>query len=127
MTKKRVLVVDDDAAARLVLSEGLTFRGYNVDTAKGGLDALNKVPKTKPDIILLDMKMPDLSGYEVLQILKKDPNFQEVPVIAISATAGIGEEDKALHLGAADFMTKPLEPQNVAIHIEYVFEKRRPI
>ena len=99
-----VLVVDDDPAIRRTLSINLRARDYDVETAGDGRSALQIVDERMPDVILLDLGLPDLEGITVLRRLR---TFTQVPVIVVSARTGSDDKVEALDLGADDFITKP--------------------
>lgn len=100
-----ILVVDDEEDVRDLLRRFLTRRGYEVDTAADGEAALEAVAEDKPDIVLLDIKLPALSGLAVLERLREEAS--EVAVITMSGVADEDTARRSLELGAADFVTKP--------------------
>jgi signal transduction histidine kinase/DNA-binding response OmpR family regulator len=106
----RVLVVDDDAAARDLLERFLVREGYAVVTAEGGVEALRLAREQPPDIITLDVLMPQMDGWAVLGELKSDPALREIPVVLLTMT-----DDRRLGyaLGAAEFITKPVDWENL--------------
>jgi len=99
-----VLVVDDDPAIRRTLAINLRARDYDVETAGDGRSALQAVDERMPDVVLLDLGLPDLDGVAVLRRLR---TFTQVPVIVVSARTGSDDKVEALDLGADDFVTKP--------------------
>ncbi len=105
----RVLVVDDEPNARELLSEFLTSKGYEVLTASEGEEALRKVKEDRPHLILLDVRMPKMSGLEVLRRVREID--QEVGVIMVTAVNEEETGNKALQMGAFDYITKPLDFQ----------------
>ena len=107
--KPRVLVVDDVADNREILTRRLVRRGFEVVEAVGGLDALDKVAQAAFDLVLLDIMMPDLSGNEVLQRLRKDPACESLPVIMVTAKSQSEDVVTSLSLGANDYITKPVD------------------
>jgi DNA-binding response OmpR family regulator len=111
--KARVLVVDDDVMILRFLRTSLTLAGYDVVTATGGEEALRLQESAKPSIMLLDILMPVVDGFEVLRRLRA---VSELPVVAFSAHASAAEE--ALRLGANDFLSKPFRPDEVVKRIE---------
>jgi two-component system KDP operon response regulator KdpE len=111
--KKCVLVVDDHPKVLRFIEIDLTFRGYEVITTVSGEEALELVKSGRPDIMLLDIIMPGINGFEVLEKLRF---FTQLPVIAFSASADNYHE--AMRLGASGFLTKPFEPDEMARRIE---------
>src|SRR4249920_1397424 len=103
-----ILVVDDQAPNRKLLTDLLRNKGYTVETASGGQQALVKVRGSKPDLVLLDVVMPDLSGYEVCKIIRSDPDTGILPIIMVTALDPTAERVKGLEAGADDFLTKPI-------------------
>jgi DNA-binding response OmpR family regulator len=111
--KNRVLIVDDERAILKVLSINLKISGYDVITAPGGEEALELVTSAKPDIMLLDILMLPLTGFDVLKKLRE---FSQIPVIAMTAKNDLGA--RALKEGANDFIAKPFLPEQLLIKIE---------
>ena len=107
MSSGRVLVVDDELEVRLVLGEFLTGRGYDVTVADSGVAALAVLDKAAPDVVLLDVAMPELDGIETLKrIVALHPNM---PVIMVTANADVEITSKLLALGASDYIPKPFD------------------
>jgi len=105
----RILVVDDIAANRRLLEAKLSAEYYDVITASSGKDALASVEQHSPDLILLDVMMPDLSGYDVCVRLKADHRFSHIPVVMVTALDSPQDMVRGLESGADDFLTKPLD------------------
>jgi adenylate cyclase len=103
-----VLVVDDIPANRKLLTDVLSNAGYVVIAASSGEEALEKVASAKPDLVLLDILMPGLNGYEVCQRLRADPTTGVLPVVMVTALDPTEERIKGLDAGADDFLTKPV-------------------
>lgn len=108
-----ILVVDDDASNRELLEEILTDAGYRVAQAENGLGALAQATAAPPDLILLDLMMPGMSGFEVCQRLKQGPMTAGVPVIVVTALGQIKDKEAALTSGADDFITKPVHAEDL--------------
>ncbi len=108
MAIKNVLVVDDSATDTHVLSQILQKNGYSVQTASSGEEAITKAKREKPDLILMDIVMPGMSGFEATRTLSKDPDTAAIPVIVCSSKGQ--ETDKAwgLRQGAKDYIVKPV-------------------
>lgn len=105
---KTILVVDDEKSNLLLLHHILT-PDYTILTAKSGQEALDRVAATPPDLILLDIIMPDMDGFEVIRKLKNNPDTQHIPVIFITGLDSDADEEKGLNLGALDYITKPFK------------------
>jgi len=116
-TKGSILVVDDTPDNVRLLSRILTEQGYQVRKALNGKSALATVKKLAPDLILLDVMMPEINGYEVCQELKKSPNFCSIPVIFLSALDDVSDKVKAFHAGGVDYITKPFQEQEVLARV----------
>jgi class 3 adenylate cyclase/CheY-like chemotaxis protein len=111
----KILVVDDTPHNVKLLTDVLTARGYAVVTAASGPEALDRVEKERPDLVLLDVVMPAMSGYEVCQKIRANPNTAILPVIMVTALDPSGERLKGLEAGADDFLTKPInQPELLA-------------
>ncbi|BCS94995.1 hypothetical protein DSLASN_06270 [Desulfoluna limicola] len=125
--KQRILVVDDERFNLTVLAE-LLKADYTVILAKSGEQALERAAKQTPDLILLDIMMPEMDGYQVLKALKMNPATREVPVIFITALRGEEDEEKGLLLGAVDYIAKPFHPAivlaRVKIHLKIMRQRR---
>ncbi len=109
-TNKATLLVVDDTPDNLTLINGLLKDDYKVKVANSGEMALKIAFNLPPDLILLDIMMPDMDGYEVCQSLKFNPNTRDIPVIFLTAKSETEDERKGLELGAADYITKPISP-----------------
>jgi DNA-binding response OmpR family regulator len=105
----KILLIDDEADLLVLLSTRLRVNGYDVAIASSGEQGLQVVSAQPIGAILLDIMMPGLDGYEVLQRLKGDPATQRIPVIMVSAKAHANDILKAKELGAADYITKPID------------------
>lgn len=105
---RRILIVDDDALNIKLLAAQLSSKGYSVITASDGETALEKVEKDHPDLILLDLMMPGMDGYEVTARLKADPLTRYIPIILITALKGVEDKKKGLRMGADEFINKPI-------------------
>src|SRR5690554_2058544 len=117
-TSHSILIVDDTQQNVQVLSQILRDAGYKVLAAFNGSSALNLISKRPPDMILLDVMMPGMSGFEVAERLKKDPKFAAIPIIFLSALDEIEAKMKAFESGGVDYITKPFQHQEVLARIE---------
>lgn len=106
----KVLVVDDEPDVLLLCRVNLEFEGYTVIDAQDGEQALEKVRLEKPDIILLDVMMPGMDGWEVLASLKEDPTTSEIPVVMLTAKVRELDQIHGLTQGAIDYVNKPFNP-----------------
>jgi len=120
-----VLVVDDEELNRILLRDPLEARGYRVEEASNGPEALEKAGALKPDIILLDLLMPGMDGFTVCQRLKKDVTLKQIPVIFVSAIHETFIKVKALDLGGVDYLIKPIRCEEVEARVRTHLELRR--
>ena len=114
----QILIVDDIADNLRVLSNTLSERGYKIRCAKDGTTALTAAAKLLPDLILLDIKMPDISGYEVCQRLKAEAKTKDIPVIFLSALDDVWDKVKAFDVGGVDYITKPFQTEEVLVRVK---------
>ena len=103
----KILIADDEVINVNFFQVMLTKLGFSVDVAYDGEEALEKVNSFAPDLILLDLLMPKLSGFQVAEILKKDENTKEIPIVVLSAVSDIKDKVDMLELGIEDYITKP--------------------
>jgi len=120
-----LLVVDDDAANREVLSRRLERQGHDVRTVSSGLEAMRILGEAAFDLVLLDIMMPEMDGYEVLGLIKADSRLQNIPVIMISALNELQSVVRCIEAGAEDYLTKPFNPTLLKARIGACLEKKR--
>jgi two-component system KDP operon response regulator KdpE len=120
MEKDRILVVDDEARYVRAIRFNLEASGYEVFTASDGLAALNMVGDVEPDLVLLDVKMPGLDGFEVCQRIRE---FSTVPVILLTALAESADKVKGLDTGADDYVTKPFSADELLARVRAVLRR----
>lgn len=120
-----ILIVDDHSTNRLKLSMGLKKQGHTVGAAENGLQALAMLREQPFDLVLLDIMMPEMDGYEVLTHLKADPMLRDIPVIVISALEEIESVVKGIELGAEDYLPKTFDPVLLRARIGACLEKKR--
>jgi adenylate cyclase len=121
----RVLVVDDNEANRDLLARRVRRQGHRVTLAEDGLRALELMQQEPFDLVLLDIMMPQMNGYQVLEHLKSDPNLRDIPVIVISALDDINSVVECIELGAEDYLPKPFNAVLLAARISNCLEKKR--
>lgn len=120
----RVLVTDDDAAIRRSLERGLRLNGFSVTLADGGHAALAAVRDGAPDVVVLDISMPDLSGIEVCRALRGDGN--DVPVLMLSALDEVSDRVAGLQAGGDDYLVKPFALQELVLRLHALLRRRPP-
>ncbi|MDD5686604.1 MAG: response regulator [Elusimicrobia bacterium] len=125
MEKKRILVIDDDLSIIAFLKFSLTVYGYEVDGATSGEEALKKIETTPPDIVLTDLMMPKMSGYEVCRRLRSNPKISGITIIIYTGyRMGPDEKAKGLELGADDFLEKPFNLPELKARLERHLKRR---
>jgi adenylate cyclase len=112
-----VLVVDDEEQNRTLLRDPLEARGYEVEEAENGMQALQKIATRPPDVILLDLMMPKMDGFEVCRHLRKDAKTAHLPILMITALSERGDRLLGIHAGANDFLNKPIDIQDVILRV----------
>ena len=117
MSKGKILVVDDEIYIVHILDFSLGMEGYEVVTALDGEQALEKMKTEKPDLIVLDIMMPKLDGYEVCKAVKADPATKQIPVILLSAKGRNVDQTMGFEVGADDYITKPFSPRKLVERI----------
>lgn len=120
--KKKILVVDDEESIRLVVSFTLEQANYDVQDASNGDECLEKVYSFGPDLILLDLMMPMVDGWEVLRLLRSNPETENIPVVLLTAKGEIRDKMFALQQGAADYVTKPFSKQELLERVSTALE-----
>ncbi|MBN1189115.1 MAG: response regulator transcription factor [Dehalococcoidales bacterium] len=121
--EKKILVVDDESRMVQFISMNLKLEGFAVTTASNGFEALEKVTREMPDLVVLDIMMPDMDGFETL---KKIRELSAVPVIFLSVKNAPTDRIKGLDLGADDYLTKPFEPLELVSRIKAVLRRTEP-
>jgi len=117
MSRGRILVVDDEIYIVHILDFSLGMEGYEVITALDGEQALEKARECKPDLIVLDIMMPKMDGYETCKALKADPETKDTPVILLSAKGRNIDQQAGFDVGAQDYITKPFSPRKLVDRI----------
>lgn len=115
---KRVLVADDKAAGRELVRTILESSGYEVYEAADGAQAVAEARRLAPDLIILDIHMPQVDGYGVLAELRRDPRFAATPVIALTASAMMGDRERALAAGFSAYIAKPIRLATLRLEVE---------
>jgi pilus assembly protein CpaE len=113
----RVLLIDDEPIYYKMIVHALKPHGYEVEYARTGMDGLKTVPLFNPDVIITDVRLPDLSGYEVAQRLRRDPRFEAIPLIFLTSQADLSNKLKAFEVGADDYLSKPFQPEELVARV----------
>jgi CheY-like chemotaxis protein len=120
MTQPYVLLVEDNAQNRYLATYLLESGGYEVACATTGGEALERVRARRPDLLLTDIQMPDIDGYEVGRRLRADPEFLDLPMIALTSYAMPGDREKVLGMGFNGYIEKPINPETFLAEIRQV-------
>ena len=121
--KKIVLIVDDDESLRKMLKMRLSFSTYKALTAGSGEEAFEIINKNNPDLILLDIAMPDMDGYEVCKLLKDNPETKDIPIVFLTALGGnIENKLQSLMVGGVDFIQKPFDGNDLIKRLDNILD-----
>lgn len=110
---KKIMVVDDEPYIARVIKFKLEQEGYIVISANDGITGLNKIREEKPDLVLLDVMMPGMTGYEVCQKIKGDAELAGIPVVILTAKGQERDREQGFSMGASDYITKPFSPNRL--------------
>lgn len=119
-TRETVLVVEDQEDNRRILSVYLEYVGYRVVSAVNGAEGVATAREQRPDVIVMDISMPVLDGYQALRLLREDPELGEIPVIALTAHALSTDREAVLAAGFDSYLAKPIEPRLVAAEVRRI-------
>ena len=114
---KRILIVEDQADNRQIIRDMLGATDYEITEAENGEQALAAIAKQRPDLILMDIQLPIMDGYEATRRIKADPTTKSIPIIAVTSYALSGDEQKARAAGCDDFVSKPYSPRQLLAKI----------
>jgi two-component system alkaline phosphatase synthesis response regulator PhoP len=122
MKQKKILIADDNEHIRESLASILEDEGYAMWIAKNGAEALRKAREIAPDILILDVMMPEMSGYEVCRTIKSDPDLKKIFVLMLSAKGQATEKECDKEVGADEYFEKPFSPSEIVARIKKHFE-----
>ena len=118
MAGKVILSVEDNEANRRIIRDLFTRKGYRVIEAVNGEEAVTVAKQEKPDLILMDVQLPKMDGYEATRQIKADPEMEAIPVLAVTSYALSGDREKALAAGCEDYVAKPFRPRELVAKVE---------
>lgn len=124
LSGSRVLIADDNEQNRELLDAYLADEGYEILMANDGKETMDVVAASQPDLILLDIMMPRMSGYEVCEQIKSDPDTQAIPVLMVTALNEMGDIEKAVTAGCDDFLTKPVNQLELKTRVRSLLRVR---
>jgi two-component system alkaline phosphatase synthesis response regulator PhoP len=122
---KKILVIEDDPATLRLVGYSLRYEGYQVSTALNGLEGIRKAHNEKPDLVILDVMLPGMDGYEICHRLRSEPDTAPLPILMLSAKAQEIDRDTGLKVGADDFLSKPAPPADIVSHVESLLAKKK--
>lgn len=120
---KKVLIVDDEPDILEIISYNLIKEGYEIQTAKDGIEALDRVASFKPDLVILDIMMPKMNGVEVCKTLRLKPEYNDTLIIFLTALSDESSQIKGLETGADDYVSKPISPKVLVSRVNAVFRR----
>ena len=123
MSKQLVLMVDDELDNRVMMRYFLESWGYEVELAANGKEALEKVAAQRPALILLDLEMPVMDGFEACNLLKTDPETEDIPVIMFTGLEATADKVKGIRKGADDYVVKTVDPEEIQARIEMILRR----
>jgi CheY-like chemotaxis protein len=123
--KATILLVEDEDSLRKVLKDLLERDGYTICEARDGAEAMEQVDRHNPDLVLLDLNLPNIDGFTVLEKLRAHPRTADLPVMVLSARSDEENEVRVLQLGATDFLAKPFRPKALSARLERTLAKIR--
>ncbi len=122
--KPKITIVDDDRDTREMLTLALELEGFEVGQAANGLRLISAMHVDRPDVILLDVMMSWIDGFELCRAIKKNPTFSDIPVIFVSARKSLEDERAGLEAGALDYFTKPIDMERLIGRIRDILARR---
>lgn len=123
MLKERILVIDDDASISKLLSDVLTEEGFSVTTASCGEEGIKKVRQSKPNLVILDLRLPDMDGFQICQTLKKDKSVSSIPIIMLTVKSTKSSTVAGLEMGADDYIVKPFNQEELVARVKTVLRR----
>ena len=119
----KILVAEDERDIRDLVAFTLRFAGYEVFTAANGEEAVELAPQVNPDLILMDVRMPRMTGYEACRIMKLNPDLKDIPIVFLSAKGQETEIQQGLDAGAEEYLLKPFAPDQLTSHVKAILAK----
>ncbi|MCM8792500.1 MAG: response regulator transcription factor [Candidatus Omnitrophica bacterium] len=123
MRKRKILIVEDEKELVKLIAFHMTIAGYEVFSANDGIEALETCKADRPDLIILDIMLPKIDGWEVCRRLKLDPKTSNIPIIILSALQDIDDKLKGFYLGSDDYVTKPFSPRELVVRVKRVLTR----
>lgn len=124
--KPKILVAEDERDIRELIGFTLRFAGLDVTLTKNGVEAVEQAPKLQPDLIMLDIRMPKMTGYEACRALKSNPSTSKIPIVILSAKGQDGEIQEGKEAGADHYIVKPFAPDKLTERVKDILGIREP-
>ncbi len=124
--RKQILIVDDNEDSCQIFTHLLTKEGYEVTLARDGKDGLQKMAQSRPDLVLLDVMLPGMNGFEVCRTIKSSPSFRAIPILIISAGIDPAIQEQSLNVGAEELLSKPIRGHDLLSKIRKYFNNHPP-
>jgi len=119
----KILIAEDERDIRDLVAFTLRFAGYEVFAAANGEEAVEMAPNINPDLILMDVRMPRMTGYEACKIMKLNPDLKDIPIVFLSAKGQEAEIQQGLDAGAEEYLLKPFAPDQLTSHVKTILAK----
>ena len=123
LTKKKILVVDDEKALVSLVTLHMQMAGYEVFFANDGWSALDICKRDKPDLVILDLMLPKLNGWEVCRRIKEDDSIKDIAVLMLSARSEVDDKVRGFNVGADDYVTKPFSPKELVARVKRILDR----
>src|SRR3972149_1766015 len=123
----RVLLIDDELFYFKLIRNALKEADYDLEYAKSGSEGLVKISSYEPEMLIVDLKLPEMDGFEILERLRRDPKFSHTPVIVITAKDELSEKLRAFELGADDYLVKPFQPEELVARMGILARRGRAL
>jgi len=114
---KVILAVDDSSTVRKFVSVALSMQGFTVLTACDGMDALEKLPGAQVDLVITDLNMPNMDGFELIRSLRENPQYRDLPVIILSSLSDSGSKERGFELGVGSYVVKPFSLEKIQYEV----------
>ena len=119
----KILIAEDEKDIRDLVAFTLRFAGHEVTTASNGEEAVQLAPQVNPDLIVMDVRMPRMTGYEACRVMKADPNLKDIPVVFLTARGQDTEVQQGLDAGAEEYLLKPFAPDQLTTRVKAILAK----
>jgi CheY-like chemotaxis protein len=119
----KILIAEDERDIRDLVAFTLRFAGYEVFAASNGEEAVAMAPNVSPDLILMDVRMPRMTGYEACRLIKLNPDLKDIPIVFLSAKGQEAEIQQGLDAGAEEYLLKPFAPDQLTSHVKSILAK----